>query len=34
VTLAAAQNEFNPGDLVLLAAFGGGMAIGLTLLHW
>lgn len=34
VTLAAAHTEINAGDLVLLAAFGGGMAIGLTLLHW
>jgi 3-oxoacyl-[acyl-carrier-protein] synthase-3 len=34
VTLAEVRNEIRKGDLVLLAAFGGGMAIGLTLLHW
>lgn len=34
VTLAEAHTEINAGDLVLLAAFGGGMAIGLTLLRW
>lgn len=34
VTIADARTEIKNGDLVLLAAFGGGMAIGLTLLRW
>jgi acetoacetyl-CoA synthase len=36
VTLDAAQRagELDEGDLVLLAAFGGGMNIGVTLLRW
>jgi 3-oxoacyl-[acyl-carrier-protein] synthase-3 len=34
VTLAAAQGHFAYGDLVLLAAFGGGMSTGLALLRW
>lgn len=34
ITLAAVQHEIDDGDLVLLAAFGGGMALGLTLLRW
>ncbi|RKT55516.1 3-oxoacyl-ACP synthase III family protein [Saccharothrix australiensis] len=34
ITLAAAQHEFAEGDVVVLAAFGGGMAMGLSLLHW
>ncbi|MED7949840.1 ketoacyl-ACP synthase III [Streptomyces sp. BE20] len=31
---AARAGRFAPGDLVLLAGFGGGMAIGLALLRW
>ncbi len=31
---AARGGELNPGDLVLLAGFGGGMAMGLALLRW
>ncbi len=31
---AARGGELGPGDLVLLAGFGGGMAMGLTLLRW
>lgn len=34
VTMAAARSYFAPGDLLLLAAFGGGMTIGLALLTW
>jgi 3-oxoacyl-[acyl-carrier-protein] synthase-3 len=34
VTLAAAQDHFAYGDLMLLAAFGGGMSTGLALLRW
>jgi 3-oxoacyl-[acyl-carrier-protein] synthase-3 len=34
VTLAAARAHLTPGDLVLLAGFGGGMTTGLTLLRW
>jgi 3-oxoacyl-[acyl-carrier-protein] synthase-3 len=34
VTLAAARDHLAPGDLVLLAGFGGGMTTGLTLLRW
>ncbi|WP_331618166.1 3-oxoacyl-ACP synthase III family protein [Streptomyces sp. CA-278952] len=34
VTLAAARQEIAPGDLVLLAGFGGGMSTGLMLLRW
>lgn len=34
ITLTAAKHEIDAGDLVLLAAFGGGMAIGLSLLRW
>lgn len=34
VTLAAARGHLAPEDLVLLAGFGGGMSIGLTLLRW
>jgi 3-oxoacyl-(acyl-carrier-protein) synthase III len=34
VTMADARAEFAAGDLVLLAAFGGGMTIGLALLTW
>ncbi|EWC64005.1 3-oxoacyl-[acyl-carrier-protein] synthase, KASIII [Actinokineospora spheciospongiae] len=34
ITLAAARDSFRPGETVLLAAFGGGMAIGLSLLRW
>ncbi|WP_425559664.1 3-oxoacyl-ACP synthase III family protein [Kitasatospora terrestris] len=32
--LAARSGQLNPGDLVLLAGFGGGMAMGLALLRW
>lgn len=31
---AAANTQFAEGDLVLLAGFGGGMAVGLSLLRW
>ncbi|AXI78497.1 3-oxoacyl-ACP synthase III family protein [Peterkaempfera bronchialis] len=31
---AARSGELHPGDLVLLAGFGGGMAMGLALLRW
>lgn len=31
---AARQGEFRPGDLVLLAGFGGGMAAGFALVEW
>ncbi|MEU6995004.1 ketoacyl-ACP synthase III [Streptomyces sp. NPDC046465] len=31
---AARKGAFGPGDLVLLAGFGGGMAAGLALLEW
>ncbi|BAJ31679.1 putative 3-oxoacyl-[acyl-carrier-protein] synthase III [Kitasatospora setae KM-6054] len=31
---AARNGDLRPGDLVLLAAFGGGMAMGLSLLRW
>ncbi|MGF1430239.1 3-oxoacyl-ACP synthase III family protein [Kitasatospora sp. LaBMicrA B282] len=31
---AARSGALNPGDLVLLAGFGGGMAMGLALLRW
>jgi 3-oxoacyl-[acyl-carrier-protein] synthase-3 len=34
VTLDEAAGEFNDGDLVLLAGFGGGMAIGTAVLRW
>lgn len=34
VTLSFAQRHFAAGDVVLLAAFGGGMATGLGLLRW
>lgn len=34
VTLAAARNEIQRGDDVLLTAFGGGMAMGLALVRW
>ncbi|MFS8201383.1 3-oxoacyl-ACP synthase III family protein [Streptomyces sp. CWNU-52B] len=34
VTLAAARGEIAPGDLVLLAGFGGGMSTGLMLVRW
>ncbi|MEV1085816.1 ketoacyl-ACP synthase III [Streptomyces sp. NPDC050211] len=34
LTLAAARDLIHPGDLVLLAGFGGGMTTGLTLLRW
>lgn len=34
VTLAAARADMAPGDLVLLAGFGGGMSTGLMLLRW
>uniref|UniRef100_E5KWH6 Putative 3-oxoacyl-[acyl-carrier-protein] synthase n=1 Tax=Streptomyces virginiae TaxID=1961 RepID=E5KWH6_STRVG len=36
ITLDAAAREgaFRPGDLILLAGFGGGMAAGLALLEW
>lgn len=34
ITLAEAQHEFTEGDLVVLAAFGGGMAMGLSLIRW
>jgi 3-oxoacyl-(acyl-carrier-protein) synthase III len=36
ITLAAAQDsgQLSRGDLVLLAGFGGGMAVGLTLVRW
>ncbi|GAA2809842.1 ketoacyl-ACP synthase III [Kitasatospora paracochleata] len=32
--LAARAGDLAPGDLVLLAGFGGGMAMGLALLRW
>lgn len=32
--LAARSGQLDDGDLVLLAAFGGGMAMGLSLLRW
>ncbi|MEV4616860.1 beta-ketoacyl-ACP synthase 3 [Kitasatospora sp. NPDC049258] len=31
---AARAGELSPGDLILLAGFGGGMAMGLALLRW
>ncbi|WAX82250.1 3-oxoacyl-ACP synthase III family protein [Streptomyces sp. KMM 9044] len=31
---AARQDAFHPGDLILLAGFGGGMAAGLALIEW
>ncbi|WP_245721589.1 3-oxoacyl-[acyl-carrier-protein] synthase III C-terminal domain-containing protein [Nocardia crassostreae] len=31
---AARTGTIRPGDKVLLAGFGGGMAVGLTLLDW
>lgn len=34
ITLADVRDELEPGDLVLLAAFGGGMTCGLALLSW
>ncbi|MFB7653642.1 MULTISPECIES: 3-oxoacyl-ACP synthase III family protein [unclassified Streptomyces] len=34
VTLDRAAGRFAPGDLVLLAGFGGGMAAGLALVEW
>ncbi|MFD8524616.1 3-oxoacyl-ACP synthase III family protein [Streptomyces capillispiralis] len=34
VTLHGAASRLAPGDLVLLAGFGGGMAVGLALLAW
>ncbi|MET8682589.1 ketoacyl-ACP synthase III [Streptomyces sp. NPDC004732] len=36
ITLDAAAREgaFSPGDLILMAGFGGGMAAGLALLEW
>ncbi len=34
VTMADARADFSAGDLMLLAAFGGGMTIGLALLTW
>ncbi|GAA2346977.1 ketoacyl-ACP synthase III [Streptomyces kunmingensis] len=36
ITLDAARREgaFRPGDLILLAGFGGGMAAGLALVEW
>jgi acetoacetyl-CoA synthase len=34
ITLAAARDRLETGDLVLLAGFGGGMTTGLTLLRW
>ncbi|RKN50262.1 3-oxoacyl-ACP synthase III family protein [Micromonospora endolithica] len=34
VTLAAGRDQLAPGDLILLAAFGGGMTVGLALLRW
>ncbi|MFI1200441.1 3-oxoacyl-ACP synthase III family protein [Streptomyces sp. NPDC020883] len=34
ITLDRAAARFAPGDLVLLAGFGGGMAAGLALIEW
>lgn len=34
VTLAEAEADIRPGDTVLLATFGGGMAMGFALLDW
>jgi 3-oxoacyl-(acyl-carrier-protein) synthase III len=34
VTMAAAHDRMTEGDLVLLTAFGGGMATGMALLNW
>ena len=34
VTLAEADPEIRPGDTVLLATFGGGMAMGFALIDW
>ncbi|WP_030177390.1 3-oxoacyl-ACP synthase III family protein [Spirillospora albida] len=34
VTLAEAAPDLAPGDLVLIAGFGGGMAVGATVVHW
>jgi 3-oxoacyl-[acyl-carrier-protein] synthase-3 len=34
VTLDHAADRLAPGDLVLLAGFGGGMAAGLALVEW
>lgn len=31
---AARQGAFNPGELILIAGFGGGMAAGLALVEW
>jgi 3-oxoacyl-[acyl-carrier-protein] synthase-3 len=31
---AARAGSIRPGDLVLLAGFGGGMAVGLALVEW
>ncbi|MEU9273055.1 3-oxoacyl-[acyl-carrier-protein] synthase III C-terminal domain-containing protein, partial [Streptomyces sp. NPDC048251] len=28
------NNALHPGDLILLAGFGGGMAAGLALIEW
>ncbi|RDI49993.1 3-oxoacyl-ACP synthase III family protein [Nocardia mexicana] len=32
--VAARRGALNPGELVLLAGFGGGMSVGLSLLRW
>ncbi|WP_018653758.1 3-oxoacyl-ACP synthase III family protein [Actinomadura flavalba] len=34
VTLAEAAPELAPGELVLIAGFGGGMAVGATVVRW
>ncbi len=34
ITLADAQHGITEGDVVVLAAFGGGMAMGLSLIRW
>ncbi len=34
ITLDYARTQFEPGDLVLLLGFGGGMAVGACLLRW
>ncbi|AOS64754.1 3-oxoacyl-ACP synthase III family protein [Actinoalloteichus hymeniacidonis] len=34
ITLAEAADSIEPGDVVLLAGFGGGMAMGFALLRW
>lgn len=31
---ANSTGQFSPGDLILLAGFGGGMAVGLSLIRW